>query len=184
MEVDNLKSAWQEISTPPKGKEELNQMLKKNSHPILAAIKKQIKVELLGFTVFLFCYFTMFDGTKKPMYINIIVIAVIILQLYYGYKGYIMQRVFKSNTNLNQDLLNFTNQLKSYRTEVTISRVLFTIGFLAFFTYNINFSESKWLALASILLAFAFQFFFLYKIWTKRIDRLELVLQEFSTSAH
>jgi len=182
MEIDNLKSVWQEISTPQKNKEELNLMLKKNSHPILASIKKQIFIETIGFTMFLFCYFTMFDGTDKPLAVNLIIIAAILLQLFYGYKGYLMQSSFRSSTNLNTDLESFATKLKSYSTQVLLARAFFAIAVIAFFTYNINFSESKWLALAAILLIFSFQLGFLYRVWSKRISRLELVLEEFKSS--
>lgn len=183
MEIDNLKSVWQEISTPQKDKEQLNVMLKKNSHPILASIKKQIVIEALGFTAFLFCYFTMFDGTEKPFAINIIIVTAILLQLYYGYKGYLIQRVFRSSTNLNQDLFNFIIKLKSYRTEVLLARAFFAIGVIAFFTYNINFSTSKSWALALIIMLFSVQLGFLYHIWSKRINRLALIIEEFKSSA-
>lgn len=182
MEIDNLKSAWQEISTPQKNEEELNLMLKKNSHPILASIKKQIVIEALGFTAFLFCYFTMFDGADKPLAVNLIIIAAILLQLFYGYKGYLMQSGFKSSTNLNNDLESFATKLKSYRMEVMLARVFFAIGVIAFFTYNINFSANKFWALAFIILIFSVQLGFLYRIWTKRINRLELVLEEFKSA--
>lgn len=183
MEIDNLKSVWQEISTPQKNTEELNLMLKKNSHPILASIKKQIVIEALGFTAFLFCYFTMFNGADKPLVGNLIIVAAILLQLFYNYRGFLMQSNFRSSTNLTSDLQNFTVKLKTYRTEVLLARTFFAFGIIAFFTYNINFSESKWLALAVISIIFSVQLGFLYRIWSKRINRLTLVLEEFKSYA-
>lgn len=179
METANLKSIWQGMSTPQKDKEELNLMLKKNSHPILAAIKKQIIVELIGFIVFLFCYFSMFDGATKPLGINLFIITTILLQLFYGYKGYLMRSKFKSSTNLNDDLENFTIKLKSYRHQVILARTLFAVGLLIFFSYNIHFSASKISALAFIVVIFSVQLWVLYRVWSKRISRLELVLEEF-----
>ncbi|MFN0293440.1 hypothetical protein [Pedobacter helvus] len=182
MEIDNLKSTWQEISIPQKNKEELNLMLKKNSHPVLTSIKKQITIELLGFTAFLFCYFTMFDGETKPIAINLTIMGAILLQLFYGYKGYLMQSKFKSNTNLNDNLQSFTKQLQSYRLQVLLARITFAIGFITFFTYHINFSAIKWLVLAFIIVIFGVQLWLLHRIWSKRISRLELVLEEFKSS--
>lgn len=182
MEIDNLKSVWQDISTPQKNKEELNLMLKQNSHPVLTSIKKQITIELLGFTAFLFCYFTMFDGKTKPIVINLAIMGAIVLQLFYGYKGYLMQSKFKSNTNLIDNLRSFTKQLKSYRLQVFLARTVFAIGFISFFTYNISFSELKWWTLAFVVIAFGVQLWLLYRIWSKRIGRLELALEEFESS--
>ena len=183
MEIDNLKSIWQTISTPQKSREELNLLLKKNSYPILASIKKQIIIEALGFTTFLFCYFNIFDGADKPLAGNLIIVAAILLQLFYNYRGYLMQSNFRSSTNLSSDLKNFIGKLKTYKTEVLLARTFFAIGIIGFFTYNINFSESKWLALAVILIIFSVQLAFLYRIWSKRINRLELVLDEFKSYA-
>lgn len=183
MGIDNLKSVWQGIATPQKSREELNLVLKKNSYPILASIKKQIIIEALGFTTFLFCYFTMFDGADKPLVSNLIIVMAILLQLFYNYRGYLMQSNFRSSTNLSSDLKNFTGKLKIYRIEVLLARTFFVIGIIVFFTYNINFSESKWLALAVILIIFSAQLAFLYRIWSKRINRLELVLEEFKSYA-
>ncbi|WAC41092.1 hypothetical protein [Pedobacter sp. SL55] len=183
METDNLKSVWQDISTPQKNKEELNLMLKQNSHPVLTSIKKQITIELLGFTAFLFCYFTMFDGQTKPLATNLILITAILIQLIFGYKGFLMQSSFRSSTNLNNDLEGFATKLKSYRMEVILARAFFAIGVVAFFTYNINFSISKFWVLAAILIIFSVQLGLLYRIWSKRINRLQLILKEFKSYA-
>lgn len=182
MEKDNLKSTWKGISIPQKGKEELNLMLRKNSHPVLAAIKKQVTIELIGFTGFLFGYFTMFDGIGKPTYINVIIIAAIALQLFYGYKGYLLQSRFKGDKNLYKDLENFNSRLKTHRLGVITARVLFAIGLIVYFTYSISFSSNKFLALAFIVLTFSVQLWFLYKVWSKRILKLASVLEEFKNS--
>lgn len=181
MEIDNLKSVWKDISTPQKNSEELSLLLKKNSHPILASVKKQIIVECLGFTAFLFCYFAMFDGETKPLASNLIIIAATLLQLFYGYKGFLLQSRFKSSTNLNDDLKSFTIQLKSYRFQVVLARLLFAVGLITFFTYHISFSEFKWWLLISIFAIFSVQLWLLYRLWTKRINKLEATLAEFKS---
>ena len=182
MEIDNLKSTWQDISAPQKKEEELDLLLKKNSHPVLTSIKKQIIIELFGFTAFLFCYFTMFDGETKPIAINLTIMGAVLLQLFYGYKGFLMQSRFKSSTNLNDNLQSFMKHLKSYRLQVLLARTTFAIGFITFFTYDISFSALKWLFLAFIIVIFVVQLCLLYRIWSKRIGRLELVLEEFKSS--
>ncbi|MDQ8005722.1 MAG: hypothetical protein REI64_13035 [Pedobacter sp.] len=180
MEIDNLKSAWQEIPTTQKGKDELNLMLKKNSHPILASIKKQLIIELLGFTALLFCYYSMFDGAEKPLFVNIIIAIAIFAPILHHLKGYQLQKQFRSSKNLREDLTDFAAKLKTFRIETLIARIIFFSGIMLFFTYNIEFSESKWLALVVILAIFSVQLFFSYKVWSGRINKLKSVLQEFS----
>jgi hypothetical protein len=184
MEMDNIKSVWQGIPTYEKDKKELELMIKKNSHPILNSIKKQIVMELFGFTAFLFCYFTMFDGGTKPIATNLLIITAILLQLLYGYKGYLMQSKFRSSTNLNNDLENFASRLKTYRLGAVMARVFFAIALITFFSYDVNFSANKFWALGFIIVVFSVQLWFLYSIWTKRISRLELVLEEFKVGFH
>jgi hypothetical protein len=181
MEMDNLKSVWQEISPAQKEKEELHLLLKKNSYPILASIKKQLIIELVGFTAFLFCYNTMFDGETKPLWINLTIVAAILLQLFYGYKGFSMQSRFKSNNNLTEDLEYFIIQLQSYRFQVLLSRIVFAIALIIFFTYNISFYQRKWWVLAFIVITFSIQLGFLYRLWSKRINKLEATLAEFKS---
>jgi hypothetical protein len=182
MEKDKLQSLWQGINPTQKSQEELSKILKDRSHPVLKSMKKQILIELIGFTAFLFCYYTMFDGAAKPLLINVTLIVAIALPLLHNLKGYRLQKQFKSSSNLKDDLTSFVAKLKSFRVETMIARIAFVFGFLLFFTYNIEFSQGKWWATLLIMIAFSIQLFFLYKIWSGRINRLKLVLQEFSTS--
>jgi hypothetical protein len=66
--------------------------------------------------------------------------------------------------------------------EVMLARTLFVIGLMAFFTYKSNFSTNKFWALVAIWIIFSVQLGFLYRIWSKRINRLVLVSKEFKGS--
>lgn len=184
MEKDKLSAIWQSISPIKKTTEDLSRMLKEHSNPILNSIKKQIIIELLGFTVFLFCYYSMFDGADKPLFLNIIITITILAPILHHLKGYQLQKQFRSGNNLKEDLTDFVTKLKIFRLETLLARVFFISGILLFFTYSIEFSANKWWALVVISIVFSVQLFFLYKAWSKRINKLELVLQEFKSSVN
>lgn len=179
MEIDNLKSVWQTLPNATKNKEELNQLLKKNSNPILAGIRKQLIIEFLGFSAFLACYFSMFDGANKPLIVNLMIIIAIIIQLLNGYRGYLIQAKFRSSISLYNDLLNFTNQLKSYRVENLLCKTFFGISIIIFFTYGIKITENEWLPLVLIVTIFCLQLLSLNGIWQKRINRLKVTIRDF-----
>ena len=71
---DDLKTLWKEVKTPEKDANQLSNMLKAKNHPVLKSIKRQAVFEFLAFAIFLFCYYTMFDGNKKPLLINLILV--------------------------------------------------------------------------------------------------------------
>lgn len=182
MEKDKLSSLWQDIAPARKSKEDLSNMLKERSNPVLKSIGKQIIIELLGFTAFLFCYYSIFDGADKPLFINVIIIIAILAPILHHIKGYQLQKQFKSSNDLKADLTNFVEKMKLLRIATLIARIIFISGMMLFFTYNIDLSASKYLAVGLILMIFTAQLFFLYKVWSARINKLKVVLQEFNTS--
>ncbi|RZK93053.1 MAG: hypothetical protein EOO98_00855 [Pedobacter sp.] len=182
MEKDKLSLLWQDIAPAQKSQEDLSKMFKERSNPVLKSIRKQILIEFLGFGAFLFCYYSMFDGADKPLFVNIMITFAILAPILHHVKCYQLQKQFKSGHNLKEDLTDFVAKLKTFRIETLIARVLFISGMLLFFTYNIHFSANKWWALVIIITSFSIQLFFLYKVWSNRIYKIKLVLQEFSTS--
>lgn len=179
MESDKLISTWKGITTPEKNERDLAKMLKENNHPILKAIKKQLIVEFVGFSIFMFCYYSMFDGEHKPTFVNIIIILAILFPLLHNLRAYQLQRKLKSSSNIKDDLSLFIKKTKSFALEAIIARCFFAAGVLTFFTYQIKFSESKWWALIIIISIITLQLVWLYSIWAKRINKLKLALNTF-----
>ena len=179
MESDNLKSIWKTVPTEQKSIVVLTQMLKESNHPVLKAIKKQVIFELVAFSFFLFCYYTMFDGAEKPLYINLILVLAIAVNMYHHLKGYQLQQYFRAGKNLNEDLKTFVARLQSYQVETIISKIVFIAGLATFFVYGIEFTEKKWWAIACILIVFIGQLIWLNSIWSKRINKIKLTIKEF-----
>lgn len=182
MENDPLKSIWKSVETKQKSPNELTAMFKEGNHPALKAIKKQALFELAGFILFLFCYYTMFDGAAKPLLMNIILVAAIALNMFHHYRGYRLQQAFRSRQNLKEDLKNFAKKLKSFQMETILSKIIWLVGLMLFFTNGIQMNEKKWWAVIAILSIFLVQLILLNSIWAKRVGKIKTIIQELESA--
>ncbi len=173
METTELKSLWKAIPNPQKNSEQLLQMFKESNQPILRAIKNQLLFEILGFSLFLVCYYSMFDAHQKPIWVNLFLALAILAPIFHNLKGYqLYQKAFGTHS-LKANLTNYLKQVNNYTVQVLICRIVFAGGLLFFFSYGLTFGPKKWLILAGIGLIFSIQLAYLYQIWAKRINRLK-----------
>jgi hypothetical protein len=177
MEIDELKSVWKNIETPAKTTEEIQLMLLENKHPILKKIRKQLTLEIIIWSVFLFCYYNIFDGDKKPMAINIILISGFLLSLVHNLMGYRSTKYLLNGSTIKESLENYLSGVKSYAIISILSRVLLMTGFILFFTYGIHFNAGKYLSLAVIILIFLIQLFLLYRLWAGRLKNFRISVE-------
>jgi hypothetical protein len=182
MELDELKSEWNTVKPFSKTNEAILLMLQENRHPVLKAIRKQIIIELIGWSLFLVCYYTMFDGGNKPFFINIVLIFAVAFPMVHHLYGYHFNKYLIDGSNIKSSLEKYLNRMKAYASLSLISRVLFVSGLLLFFTYSIHFTASKYYLLTVIILVFLIQLFFLYRIWAKRLQELKNTINAFSVN--
>lgn len=179
MENDKLKSIWNSVPTAQKSNTELTEMLKERNHPLLKAIKNQALFELVAFSIFLFCYYSMFDGTEKPLLINFLLVFAIAVNMFHHLKGYRLQQYFRASENIKDDLKSFAAKMKTYQLETIISKIVLVSGLATFFTYGIQFTEKKWLAIGIIVIIFTIQLILLNRIWMNRIRKIKATIGEF-----
>jgi len=179
MENDKLKSIWNSVPTVQKSNTELTEMLKERNHPVLKAIKKQALFELVAFSIFLFCYYSMLDGTEKPLLINLLLAFAIVVNMFHHLKGYRLQQHFRASENIKDDLKSFAAKLKTYQLETIINKIVFVAGMGVFFTNGIKFTANKWLAIGIILIIFTIQLVLLNRIWMNRIRKIKATIGEF-----
>lgn len=173
MELDQLKSDWKSTQTSIKTEDQLQSMLLENKHPVLKGIRKQLAIEILGWSAFLFCYYTMFDGDKKPLTINLLLVATVLISLTHNIVGYNFSKYLVQGDNLMSSLTKYFYKIKQYAMISLASRVVFSAGLLTFFSYNITFTQSKYLMLLALVLVFMVQLYWMYSIWMKRIKTLK-----------
>lgn len=173
MDLEQLKSDWNKISTPEKDTTELKKMLSENSHPVLKGIRRQLTIELIGWSAFLLCYYTMFDGDQKPLYINVLLVVSVSLSLLHNVSGYWSSKYLMQGNDLLISLKQYLNKMKVYAAVSICSRALFAAGLLLFFCYNIRFDSSKYLALGLAIVVMLIQLIFLSALWKRRLSALK-----------
>jgi hypothetical protein len=181
MDITELKHTWDTIRTPVKSVDDIKLMLSENRHPVLKEIRIQLTIEIIGWSVFLICYYTMFDGDRKPIWINLILIVSVLLPLVHNLMGYRFAKYLVNGTTIKESLKNYLSKVKIYAAVSIICRFLFIIGLLIFFTYGLNFNTKKYLLLTMIILLFLLiQLSVLYRLWSKRLKKLEKTMTIFN----
>jgi len=70
MELEDLKSDWQNGLIAEKSEDDLQKMTRITNHPTLKRIRTKLIIETISFVLFLVVYYDWFDGDKKPFYAN------------------------------------------------------------------------------------------------------------------
>lgn len=179
MELEDLKSSWNNLETPVKTPEEIKKMLLENNHPVLKGIRRQLALEIAGWSLFLICYYTMFDGDLKPLIINIILVLCALLPLIHNLMGYRFAKYLLKGTTIRQSIENYFSKVKKYALISILTRVLYASGLLLFLLYNIQFTTGKYFLLGGTVLFFGIQLYFLYLLWRRRLGQLERALTNF-----
>ena len=176
MELDKLKSAWQDIGGENKNSATLKKMLSEKRHPVLKGIRLQMIIEITTWTFFLFVYYDIFDGDRKPFYANALLVTAVLLLLVHSVMGYLSAKNRVKGTNLKQSLVKYLSMIKKYAVVSVASRVLTIVCVLIFFIATIHFTTNKYFLLAGILLIIPVQIFLLKRMWGKRIKTLEAAI--------
>lgn len=179
MELDQLKADWNSIAVPAKKTEEMQLMLRENRHPVLKGIRRQLTIEIVGWSVFLLCYYSMFDGQDKPWFVNLLLIASIFFAIVHNLIGYRFSKYLIKGADIKTSLENYLLKIKVYAFTSVAARIGFVAGFLLFFSYNISFNETKFYLMVVVLLGFLVQLTLLAILWNRRIRKLMAAVAAF-----
>ena len=173
MEQDALKSAWQGIVGIPKTNTEVKLMMQESAHPVLKRIRKQLIIETIAFTVFLFVYYDFFDGDRKPLYANVLLVAAVLFNIVHNIMGYVLTKSGVKGNNIKQLLEAHLSKMKVYAAVSVACRVLVAGCLLLFFALVITFNSNKYWILAVTILVFFMQIVLLSGIWANRIRQMK-----------
>ena len=176
MEQDALFSAWQAADTAPKNNDALIAMLSEGQHPVLKHIRRQLIIETIAFTIFLFLYYNLFDGDRKPLYANLLIVAGMLLVITHNIIGYVFTKRSIKGNNIKQSLEHHLVALKKHAVLSIMCRALMAGCLLAFFASVISFTISKYWVLTAIVAILLVQLIALWGIWLKRIRKLKGVI--------
>jgi len=180
MELNDLKSGWQNAGGALKSEANLQRMIKVTNVPSLKRIRTKLIVETIGLVLFLFIYFDWFDGEKKPFYANIVLVVGLLLYIFNDVIGYISITRPIMEANLKLSIQNYLIRIKRLSVFSLIISFLYSISIIIFFTSTINFTKEKGLILVGIIVVL-FQLILLsYKIWDKWIKNLKQQVKNFN----
>ncbi|OQP52496.1 hypothetical protein [Niastella populi] len=180
MNDDLLKSAWQGMVGEPKSDATIKNMMQERAHPLLRRIRIQLIIEIAAFTVFLIVYYDFFDGDRKPLYANVILVMGLLFVITHNLIGYIVNRRSVTGNTIKQSLARHVARIKNFAIVSVSTRVLAAACLLLFFTSTVTLTENKRWILAVIILIFIIQIALLLRIWIKRIDALKGTVNDFN----
>ena len=141
MELDKLKSTWDQSSTGKKSQNELLIMTKVKNHPTIKKMKLKFLIEAILLIVFIAVYYDGFDGETKPLWANLLLIGATSLYIFVRFVGWLVLRNPINGDNLKQSLLNFQSKLKQITIAIVLTSFLFGCAVISFFSSSIDFTK-------------------------------------------
>lgn len=170
--MDPLKAAWDSTPTPSRNTADIAAIINKQASPVMRGIRKQLIIELLGYTAFLIGYYDFFDGDKKPFYLNALLVVSVLFLLAYNVFGYTLAKNPVPGNSLLESMQQRLQQLKRYALVAVSCRAFAMAGVFTFFLANIHWDNSKYTAVGVIVIVTLLAIFVHRSIWAGRIKRL------------
>lgn len=179
MELDDLKSNWQNAGKAFKSKTELLNMTRITHHPALKKIRIKLIAETIFLLFFLIIYYDWFDGDKKPFYANVILVLGLLFYIANDIIGYLSIAKPIRGINLKTSVTNYFSRIKRLAVFSLFFSFLYSISIIVFFTSVIHFTREKRFLLVGIAVVLFQLMFWSIRVWTKRINSLKQQMKEF-----
>ena len=173
MELNELKSGWQNAGAVTKTEASFQKMTQFRNNPSLKKIRRKFLAETMGLSVFLFVYYDWFDGDKKPFLVNVFLVTGLVLYILNDIIGFVSLNKLINGTSLSQSLRNYLNRVKRLFMLSVITSTLYSIALIFFFTSVIDFTQTKIILLAGLVIIMTVMIILSIKTWKERIRKLE-----------
>ncbi|WP_221392371.1 hypothetical protein [Dyadobacter sp. NIV53] len=180
MDINDLKSEWQNAGNNFVDEEKLKLMTKINQHPGLKKLRTELFFDAIILTAFLIFYYDGFDGDKKPILINAFLIASILIYIGNNVFGYKLIKNPVRAENILASVERYILVLKRLSITTIIASVLYATTFTLFFTISLPSTPKKYIAIAVMVLIFGSVRYAYYKRWQQKIDHFRQLLNEFN----
>ena len=180
MELTDLKSGWQNAGEAFKNEADLLKMTKITNHPSLKKIRMKLIAETIFLLFFLVIYYDWFDGNKKPLYANALLVTGLLLYIGNDVIGYLSIVKPVNGLNLKTSLKNYLVGIKRLSVFSLVFSILYAISLLAFFASSISFTREKRFLLLGLVIVLCQLMLWSYKVWTNRIKKLEQQVKDFA----
>ncbi|MGN6491272.1 MAG: hypothetical protein ACTHLE_04695 [Agriterribacter sp.] len=179
MDDNSLKSAWKNAGTSSRTQDEIKHSMQEKNHAVLKKVRRQMIIEIAGFTIFLFLYYDMFDGNNKPLYANVLLVISLLLVIAHNAIVYSFAGKSAEGHNIKQLLQTNISRLKMQGAITVILRIAAAASLLVFFVSVISLTPVKYWLLAGIAIIYVVQLWLLAIVQRKRLQQLQQVLSNF-----
>lgn len=180
MELNEMKSHWQNAGSPSKSEADLQKMTRIMNHPSLKKMKRKLIIESIGLAIFLFVYYDWFDGDKKPFFANMFLAGSLLLYIVNDLIGFISITRLVMGTNLRLSIQNYLKSINRLFVFSMLTALLYSIALVAFFASVINFTEKKMMVLGAIIIILILMTVLSFNIWNGRIKKLKQQVKDFA----
>jgi ABC-type multidrug transport system fused ATPase/permease subunit len=179
MNIDQLKTAWQNVAFENLSAQDLEVMTRMNNHPTLRNIRRKLIFEMLSLSLFLFIYYDAFDGDKKPLYINLMLIISVMAYISGNLAGYLLIMNPLRGKDLRQSVKNLFRRIKSIFIFSIISTVVYVVTLVLFFSSSMVFTKSKSAILVVLAFSLIFLFYRHFRRWKNQLDHYKKLIGDF-----
>ncbi|QNA45210.1 hypothetical protein [Lacibacter sediminis] len=180
MELNELKTGWQNAGGNYRTEADLERMTKLNQHPTLKRIRIKLIIETIVLSFFLIVYYDWFDGDKKPLYANLLLFAAVLLYIVNDVIGYISLAKPVMKENLRSSVQHLLSKVKRLSILSLVISFFYSVCLLAFFLSIITFTKEKSFILLGMILVLVQLTHISYKVWRNWILKLELQVNDFA----
>ena len=180
MELNDLKSGWQNAGGAFKSEEDLQRMTRMVNHPSIKRIRIKLVIETIILVFFLFIYYDWFDGDKKPFYANLSLVTGLLLYIFNDVIGYFAIIKPIRGANLKLSIQNYLIRVKRLSISSIIITFLYSLSIISFFTSVITFTKEKALTLVFSSVVVCQLILLSFRMWRKWINKLNLQAKDFN----
>ena len=180
MELNELKSGWQNAGGNYRTEADLERMTKLNHHPTLKRIRIKMIIETVVLSFFLVVYYDWIDGDKKPLYANLLLFAGVLLYIFNDVIGYISLAKPVMKENLRSSVQHLLRKVKRLSILSLVISFFYSVCLLAFFLSVVTFTKEKSFILLGMILVLVQVTHISYKVWRNWILKLELQVNDFA----
>ena len=176
MDIDDLKADWQNAGGEIVNDEKLKLMTRISQHPTLKKLRIKLILETVFLTVLLFVYYDGFDGDKKPLYANALLVSSVLLYIANNVLGFLFIKNPIRAENISLSIQKHVITLKRLSIFSLLSSVVYAVTLIFYFSVSIKFTSFKYVLLSLLIFSFTAIFYFSYIKWKDKIDHFSRVL--------
>lgn len=179
MELNELKDQWQQSGQRAVSSSELYAMTKIKHHPSLKRIRIKLLIESLALLGFLAVYYDVFNGSEKPLWVNVLLVASAVAYVLNDIAGFFATQRLVVGETLRQSVEHFRAILRRLSLFSLSFSLFFGTSAILFLSSGVSFTFEKYLLLTGLIAGFLALSYVSYRNWMRRIRRLETITAEF-----